>query len=164
MSGENLDFGSLAEWVSWWEVTEEEKQKVAEDWKAAAQAHKQVKQSQIKNAEFALLLSKILKRYYSNEKIIEFLYSLLHDLDKNEDYIKKVFLPFVDGEGFSSIWDFIDYLRENLTELNPEFIFEVIKFEKIGWEKLWTNVKSWKTEISYEDFKKQILDDLNNLW
>ena len=164
MSAENLDFGSLAEWISWWEVTEEEKQKVTEDWKAAAQAHKQVKQSQIKNADFALLLSKILKRYYSNQEIIGFLYSLLHDLEKNEEYIKIIFLPFLENNGFSSIWDFVDYLKKNLTEIDPKAIFEIIEFEKIWWDRLWINVKSWKTEITYKDFKKQILDDLNNLW
>jgi len=164
MSAENLDFGSLAEWVSWWEVTEEEKQKVAEDWKSATQAHKQVKQSQIKNTQFAFLLSQILKRYYLNEKIVVFLYSLLHDLEKNENYIKTVFLPFLENNRFDSIWEFVDYLKKKLSEINPEAIFEIIEFEKVWWEKLWTNVKSWKTEISYKDFKKQILDDLNNLW
>jgi len=165
MPAESLDFGSLAEWLSGWEVTEEAKKKVAEDGKAAAQAHQQVKKDQKKNAVFALLLSKILQRYYSNEKIIDFLYSFLKEVKKNEKYLEILFLPFIEkSKKFHSIEEFVDYLRDNLDYIDPNIVFEIMEFEKIWWEKLWNNVKNGKADISYKDFKKQILDDLNKLW
>ena len=161
MSAEELNLWALDEWwASWKEVSEEEKKKVAEDGKRAQQAHKQVKDMQIKNTEFALFLSRVLKRYYNNEIIVNLLYELLHNLEKNEEIIKIIFAPFVLESGFSKISDYVDYLKENKNTWNEELIFEVIEHEKLWWETLWHNLKNWKTEISYKDFKKQILDSL----
>jgi len=161
MWAENLDLWALQEWV--WqgaEVSEEEKQKVAEQWAAARQAHWQVVASQVKNQKFALFLSKVLKRYFSNEKILELLFFLLHDLEKNETDIKNIFTPFVEWNWFQKVWDYVEYVKNNNLKQHKYLILEIIEFEKLGWDILWDSLKTWKSKVSYEDFKKQILDDI----
>ena len=161
MSAEELNFWALNEW--WWtwaEVSEEAKKKVAEDGKKAQQTHKQVKQMQVKNAKFALFLSQILQRYYNNEIIINLLYELLHNIEENEKIIEVIFSPFVLWEWFASISDYVDYLKLQKNKGNHNLIWEIIEFEKLGWKSLWSNLKKGRTEISYQDFKKEVLDSL----
>jgi len=56
---ESLDLASLQEWISSWEVSEEEKKKVQEDAKKAKKIKKQIQTRQAKQVEYANFLFKM---------------------------------------------------------------------------------------------------------
>ena len=145
------------------EVSEEEKKKASEDSKWAAQARKQIQKQQAHNYKFAVFLSKVLERYYMDVKIIDYLYKLLPHLEENEQFIIDIFLPFVNSNKFVSISDYVDYLKKkkvDFKDFKKDLVFQVIEFEKLGGDELWKSLKKGYSTISYEDFKKEILDEL----
>ena len=58
---------------------------------------------------------------------------------------------------------YVALIKSNSKKLKAEeveLIWNIIEAEKLGWAVFWKNLKSWKTEISYKEFKKQILEEL----
>ena len=162
MSAEELNLWALSEqWESGGEVSEEEKKKVQEDSKKAKQVKKQIQTQQIKAKKLADFLSKVLRRYFENEELIVLLYNYLHELDKREQDLYTIFWPFINWENFQKVSDFVDYLKEK--EIPSEYtnlLLKLIEAEKLWGEQLWSNLKDEDSEISYEDFMKQLEQEL----
>ena len=157
---EQLDLWTISEWV--WngkEVSEKDKQKVQEDSKKAKQAAQAVKKNQSHNHDIALFLSKILKRYYNNDKIISILFAMIKDIDTYIDKLYKIFFPFITWKKIENISDYIEYLKENAIEKDYiDLIILVVEEEKIWWEKLWKSLKSNNANVSYSEFIQSIKD------
>ena len=157
---EELDLWAISEWV--WtgkEVSEKDKQKVQEDSKKAKQAAQAVKKNQSHNHDVALFLSKILKRYYNNDKIISVLFAMIKDIDAYINELYTIFFPFINWKKIENISDYIEYLKENNVDKDYiNLIILIIEEERIGWEKLWKSLKSNNANVSYSEFIKSIKD------
>ncbi len=157
---EELDLWAISEWV--WtgkEVSEKDKQKVQEDGKKAKQAAQAVKKNQSHNHDVALFLSKILKRYYNNDKIISVLFAMIKDIDAYINELYTIFFPFINWKKIENISDYIEYLKENNVDKDYiNLIILIIEEERIGWEKLWKSLKSNNANVSYSEFIKSIKD------
>ncbi len=168
MSIEDFNLWEISEnWNSNQEkVSEEDKKQVAEDWKKAKAVHQQVKKQQKKNNDLAVFLSKILWRYYNNPKIINHIHWMLNNIKKTEKLLYNIFSPFVlDQDVPDKISSYVALIKSNFKKIEDEeveLIWDIIEAEKLGWEVFWKNLKSDKSEISYEDFKKQILQELKS--
>ena len=168
MSAEDFNLWEIAEnWNSNQEkVSEEDKKRVAEDWKKATSAHKKVKNQQKKDAGLALFLSKILWRYYNNPEIINHIHWMLNNIKKTEKLLYNIFSPFVQDQDVpDKISSYVALIKSNSKKIEAEeteLIWNIIEAEKLGGEVFWKNLKSNKSEISYKDFKKQILQELKS--
>ena len=168
MSAEDFNLWEISEnWNSNQEkVSEEDKKQVAEDGKRAKAAHQKVKKQQKKNNDLAVFLSKVLWRYYDNSQIINHIHWMLNKINKTEKLLYKIFSPFVlDQDVPGKISSYVALIKSNSKKLEDEeveLIWNIIEAEKLGWELFWKNLRSGKSEISYKDFKKQILEELKN--
>lgn len=147
-------------------VSEEDKKRVAEDWKKAKAAHQQVKKQQKKNNDLAIFLAKVLWRYYNNSAIINHIHWMLNNIKKTEKLLYNIFSPFVlDQDVPEKISSYVASIKSNSKKIEAEeveLIWNIIEAEKLGWDVFWKNLKSWKTEVSYKDFKKQIIKELKS--
>ena len=63
------------------------------------------------------------------------------------------------------ISSYVALIKSNSKKIEAEeteLIWNIIEAEKLGGEVFWKNLKSNKSEISYKDFKKQILQELKS--
>jgi len=168
MSAEDFNLWEISEnWNPNQEkVSEEDKKQVAEDAKKAKVAHKQIKKQQKKNNDLAVFLSKVLWRYYNDSQIINYIHWMLNDINKTEKLLYNIFSPFVlDQDIPDKISSYVALIKSNSKKLEDEdveLIWNIIEVEKLGWKVFWKNLKSERSEISYKDFKKQILEELKN--
>jgi len=168
MSAEDFNLWEISEnWNSNKEkISEEDKKQVAEDGKRAKAAHQQVRKQQKKNNDLAVFLSKVLWRYYNNSHIINHIHWMLNDINKTEKLLYNIFSPFVlDQDVPEKISSYVALIKSNSKKLGDEevgLIWNIIEAEKLGWEIFWKNLKSGRSEISYRDFKRQIIEELKS--
>lgn len=166
MSVEDINLWDVAE--QWWtkEVSEKEQKKVKEDWKKAKQAHKKIKAQQQEWKKLALFLSKVLGKYYNNSNIINCIHSMLENISIEEKNLYIIFSPFIEHNiVFNKVSEYIKYLKSKLGKVSEEkwkLIFFILEEEKLWWDIFWDNLKSWKSKITYKQFKNEILDELSN--
>jgi len=165
MTVEDFNLADVSE--NWWnqkEISEKDKQRVAEDWKKAKSIHKSVKKNQQKNWKLAEFLSKILWRYYNNPNIINHIHELLQNIDRTEKLLYNIFSPFVFEQAVpDKIANYISSIQTNKEYIGAEeadLIWNIIEAEKLWGELFWKNLNSWKSNISYEEFKNQIKNEL----
>jgi len=155
---ENLDIWALQEWVwTWTEVSEEEKKRVQEDIQSAQQTQQQIKKQQKENKEKMKFISKVLEKFFDNEKIISYLWDQLKDLDKNYFKLRKIFY-FVDWEIPDSVSEYLEKLWWiSLDKDDQNVVLSVVKSKKIASKEYWSNLNEEHFNALIETVKEELL-------
>ena len=154
---ENFVLDHLWESFNWEEITEEEKQKVQEDWQKAKQIKKQIKSNQQTQQKYAKFLSLVFLHFFDDEYVLNYLVGILPELSTEIKTLEVIF-DFVMQD--YTLSDYIHKLKQsrlNLTKQELDLIVYLISKEKIGkkefWEKLWDKKGQLVAEVKKELLK-----------
>lgn len=155
---ENIEIWQLSEWFWSQEISEEDKKRVQEDAKKAAQVKKQIKNKQKKYSEYANFISLVLSRFSDDKFVISYLYDSLGNLDKEFTKIKNIFEPIILTQKYGySLSDYISFLKEYWKSLSDKDVSLVMYL--INKKLIW-NEWFWKKLDKDENKKKQLLEEI----
>ncbi len=158
---ESLDLASLQEWISSWEVSEEEKKKVQEDAKKAKKIKKQIQTRQAKQVEYANFLFKILEKFPNEEKILEYISNKVFDLDKNFCKLKAIFLPIVENENIK-VSDYVEFIKKSSCKFwkdDVDTVYYLISNRFVWLETFWNNLWDKKNEF-LKEIRKELQENI----
>ena len=156
---ENFELDNLGEWFVWQEATEEEKQKVQEDGKKAAQIRKQIKNNQKKQYKYANFLSLIFSNFFDDKHVLNYLSEILPSINKKIKSLEIIFNFLLQD---CTLSEYISKLKDSnldLTDKDKDLIIYLISKEQIGKKEFWSNLWEKKQQLISE-----VKKELSEIW
>jgi len=156
---ENFELDHLGEGLVWQEATEEEKQKVQEDWKKAAKVRKQIKNNQKKQYKYANFLSLIFSNFFDDKQVLNYLSEILPSLNKKIKSLEIIFNFLLQDYTLSEYLSRLKDANIDLTDKDKDLIIYLISKEKIGKKEFWSNLWDKKQQLIAE-----VKKELSEIW
>ena len=156
---ENFELDHLGEGLVWQEATEEEKQKVQEDWKKAAKVRKQIKNNQKKQYKYANFLSLIFSNFFDDKQVLNYLSEILPSLNKKIKGLEIIFNFLLQDCTLSEYLSRLKDANIDLTDKDKDLIIYLISKEKIGKKEFWSNLWDKKQQLIAE-----VKKELSEIW